>query len=164
MIGDALISYQQDRFNELVGREFWIFDSFWENVDVGSLEECWTWNGVRSKKPKFPYGYTRRDFAHRIAYRIAKGTIPSGMHVRHACDNPTCVNPSHLLLGTPKDNVRDRTERNPYFRRAHARKAFGLRSQTFREALRVSRRYKRKGPRRSIPWKKLVESAFFGRS
>lgn len=52
-----------------------------------------------------------RDFAHRHAYRQFYGEIPKGLVVRHSCDNPACINPKHLLLGTPEENVRDRVIR-----------------------------------------------------
>jgi hypothetical protein len=45
--------------------------------------------------------------AHRIAWFVAYGTIPTGMHVLHRCDNPGCINPTHLFLGTNADNIRD---------------------------------------------------------
>jgi hypothetical protein len=50
-------------------------------------------------------------YGHIASYEHHKGPIPSGMVVRHTCDNPICVNPDHLVLGTTSDNRRDVTER-----------------------------------------------------
>ena len=94
------------------------------HVPVGDPSECWPWQGVRTKRQG--YGVVnvegRQVKAHRLAYEFAKGPIPSGQIVRHACDNPPCCNPAHLLVGTHGDNARDKAERG--------RSMFGERAST----------------------------------
>lgn len=73
-----------------------------------SLSGCWEWQRARD-----PHGYGRtwldgRTFlAHRAAYLLFRGDIPPGLDVCHHCDNPPCINPEHLFLGTHLDNMRD---------------------------------------------------------
>lgn len=74
---------------------------------------CWEWSGAR-----YHHGYGAIRFggqtrqAHRVAWERVNGPIPKGLIVRHfICDNPPCVNPEHLLLGTQGDNIRDRYRR-----------------------------------------------------
>ncbi len=87
------------------------------NAQITKTETCWIWTGYKDAK-----GYGRisfRDgkrvihiFAHRFSYSIIKGDIPKGMNICHKCDNPICVNPEHLFIGTTQDNVNDRVNKN----------------------------------------------------
>ncbi len=69
---------------------------------------CWLWMGG---KRGVGYGEFSGDYAHRAAYGLFVGEIPSGLVVRHKCDNRACVNPSHLEVGTTQDNADDCTRR-----------------------------------------------------
>lgn len=73
---------------------------------------CWEWGGSVASAGYGRFRYRNRFyFAHRTAYRVWVGRIPEGLLVRHKCDNPPCINPSHLETGTFRDNARDREER-----------------------------------------------------
>lgn len=78
-------------------------------IESGS---CWIFKGYKNKAG---YGImqvnNRRVYAHRYAFHLYKGLIPDGMMVLHSCDNPPCVNPNHLSIGTQSDNMRQASER-----------------------------------------------------
>jgi hypothetical protein len=69
---------------------------------------CWEFQGRRlHEKGTLTYGLTRYGRAHRASFEFYKGVIPEGMLVCHTCDNPPCINPKHLFLGTNKTNRQD---------------------------------------------------------
>jgi hypothetical protein len=94
---------------------------FWSKVDKSG--DCWVWTAGRflNKKGVYTYGMftirTRAKYAHRIAWELVHGPIPRGLRVLHSCDNPPCVRPDHLRLGTDADNRRDAMERHRLRRR-----------------------------------------------
>jgi hypothetical protein len=77
--------------------------SFLDRVEV-TPSGCWEWTRARSHDG---YGVYKKLRAHRVAYELAFGPIPDGLSVLHHCDNPPCVNPARLFLGTQSDNMRD---------------------------------------------------------
>lgn len=84
-------------------------ESFWANVDKKSPEECWLWKkGLDSRKRYGHLTYQTKFWeAHRLAWTLTFGDIPTDMHVLHRCDVPQCCNPAHLFLGTHADNMAD---------------------------------------------------------
>jgi len=106
------------------------FDEKWE---LDPQSGCWVWTSSLGNKG---YGefwiYGRHQLAHRISWMLHKGSIPThnsyhGMCVLHKCDNPPCVNPDHLFLGTHLDNTRDRDKKGRQPSKLNPRQVLAIR-------------------------------------
>lgn len=87
-------------------------DRFWSHVDRSDSSKCWEWIGSRTSAGYGRIFVTPKSlYAHRISWELANGKIPAGLHVLHKCDNPPCVNPAHLFVGTAKDNAIDKSNK-----------------------------------------------------
>jgi hypothetical protein len=119
-------------------------EKFWGKAKVESTEDCWMWLG-RFFNDGEGYGqiklwagnrekHVRHRFrAHRVAYFLSYGHLPDDLCVCHHCDNPSCVNPYHLFLGSNRKNIQDRTNK----RRDAKGEQHGMHKLTTEEVLKI---------------------------
>lgn len=90
-------------------------ERFWSKVNKNTTSGCWEWTANRNNKGYGMFSvssYAGKQLAHRLSFKDANGPLERGALVLHNCDNPKCVNPAHLRIGTHKDNVADMDQRN----------------------------------------------------
>jgi hypothetical protein len=121
----VLFPIKNGEFALMTPSAFTIAERFWKHVR--KMEECWEWTGqIQSKGygwmeftlKRIEVGKDRvlRIRVHRLSWQLHNGEIPDGIKVLHTCDNRRCVRPSHLFLGSDRDNYEDAIEKN---RRLH---------------------------------------------
>jgi len=99
------------------------YDRLYSKVNISGKNDCWIFegstisNGYGNMSKTTVYGITiAHPYSHRLAWALANNRWPSRAEVvRHSCDNPPCCNPEHLLIGTQKDNMRDRGKSARWF-------------------------------------------------
>ena len=80
---------------------------FWEKVH--KTDSCWVWESAIFKQTGYgAFSINNKPYnAHRVSWELTNGIIPTGSYILHHCDNRRCVNPSHLFIGTQKQNIED---------------------------------------------------------
>jgi hypothetical protein len=86
-------------------------ERFFEKVNI--TDSCWIWIGTPNRDGYGRMSVNKKQYlAHRLSYQIHKGEISNDLCVCHTCDNPSCVNPEHLWIGTHQNNVTDKVNKN----------------------------------------------------
>ena len=112
--------------NEQFTKEYWhksIMPRFLKHHITGNAEDCWNWVGTKRSDGRGFITVTSEKgcgkaplYAPQIAWMYYKGALPLGFSVCHTCDNPSCLNPGHLWLGTQRDNMNDMHKKGRYVR------------------------------------------------
>jgi hypothetical protein len=96
-----------------------VAERFWAKVNKNTPSGCWEWTAYRNPAGYGVFGLSHDKYkgpsvlilAHRMSWTMANGPIPKGQYVLHRCDNPSCVNPEHLWLGSIADNQQDMSKK-----------------------------------------------------
>lgn len=87
-------------------------DRFWKKVQKISDGDCWNWIGAKDQDGYGIYSHNKKTVrTHRLLASVAHGEIGNGRIVMHLCDNPSCCNPAHLVIGSIQENVSDREKK-----------------------------------------------------
>ena len=95
---------------------------FWSKVDKDVPNGCWLWTGCKTRagygqiRISYDVARSKAVYAHILSWEMVNGPVPKGMGICHSCDNPSCINPNHLFLGTQSDNINDSVEKGRFNR------------------------------------------------
>lgn len=117
VLGGPSLHPQRQKLLERMASSEVVRERFWSKAETSGPEDCWNWEGPFFKRG----GYARfsitenkknvRLRANRVAYFFSTGKYPGDLYVCHTCDNPKCVNPKHLFLGTHPQNQQDKVSK-----------------------------------------------------
>ena len=105
---------------------------------------CWLWQGAKTKDGYAEASWRGRpELVSRLMFTIMTSAIPKGRHICHHCDNPVCVNPEHLFIGTPSDNISDASKKGRLNKKswANLRTSPVNRKLTFEQAEIIRKRF-----------------------
>ena len=122
-------------------------EAFWTRAKPG-VNGCLEWqrelNAKGYAKYNVPHRLAKKDrvqHAHRLAYMIAYGTFDDALHVCHRCDNPKCVRPEHLFLGTNKDNIQDSVRKGRKPRKLTSEQVAQIREEVWVQNVEFARKF-----------------------
>ena len=146
------MTLSNDKLNEIRARDnyprfyrFVRFQHFLKHFTILTEDECWEWQGATAGKGYGQFHYHKTQYAHVSSYLFFIGSIPKRrgkkkLFVCHSCDNPLCVNPKHLWLGTHQQNMDDMVNKG---RQSHSLGEDASQSKlNTRKVLKIRRLYK----------------------
>lgn len=101
-----------DELQSFIDGSYWDRERFWDRVDKKEPDDCWLWTGATARNYGILTINYKSYYAHRLAWTLTYGPIRKNLHVLHHCDQPKCVNPKHLFLGSHADNMADMVKKD----------------------------------------------------